>query len=79
MQIKKDEFEAIENALMLLPCGEWFKRLNDETQTIIINADVAMVNILKRKKKSNKKTAEYIAERRKTDKNYARKKEHNND
>ena len=79
MQIKKDEYEAIENALMLLPQGEWFKRLNEETQTIIINADIAMVEILKRKKRSNKKTAEYIAERRKTDKNYARKKEHNDD
>ena len=79
MQIKKDEYEAIENALMLLPQGEWFKRLNEETQTIIINADIALVEILKRKKRSNKKTAEYIAERRKTDKNYARKKEHNDD
>ena len=79
MQINKDEFEAIEKALMMLPHGEYFKRLNEETQAIIINADIAMVNILKRKKKSNKKTAEYIAERRKTDKNYARKKDHNND
>ena len=73
MQVKKSEYDAIAKALELLPSGVNFKELNAETQNIILNADNAMLNILRRKKDQNRKTADYIAEKRKTNKNYARK------
>jgi hypothetical protein len=72
--LTKEEFKAIEKALMLLPNGEEFRKLNKEEQDIIVNANVTMINLLKKRKKNNKKTAEYIAEKRKKDSNYARSK-----
>ena len=74
MFLTKKEFEAIKKALELLPHGEEFERLDGEIQDIIINADATMVNLLKKKEASNKKTAEYIAEKRKINKAYARSK-----
>lgn len=72
MFLTKEEFKAIEKALMLLPNGEEFRKLNKEEQDIVVNANVTMINLLKKRKKNNKKTAEYIAEKRKENKNYAR-------
>lgn len=72
MNITNKEFDAIKKALDLLPKGVWFKGLSVETQRIIIDADVTMMNLLKKKERTNKRTAEYIAGKRKTNKNYAR-------
>ena len=72
MFLTNKDFKAIEKALELLPQGEAFKNLDKESQDIIVNASVTMVSLLKKKEKNNKRTAEYIAEKRKVNKNYAR-------
>ena len=74
MYLTNEEFRAIDKALMMLPSGNKFATLREEEQDIIINAKVVMANLLKKRKVSNKKTAEYIAEKRKKDSNYARSK-----
>ncbi len=73
MNLTNNDFLAIEKALALLPHGEDFNNLTKETQEIIIKADQVMINLYKKKKANNKRTADYIAEKRKTNKNYARK------
>lgn len=70
MNIKIDEFKAIESALRLIN----YNSLSEDEQKIVINADSSMLDVLHRHKISNQKTAKYIAEKRKVDKNYARKK-----
>lgn len=72
MFITNKDFEIIKKALELLPHGEDFNGLSKEKQDIIVNADTTMVNLLKKKEKDNKRTAEYVADKRKTNKNYAR-------
>ena len=73
--ITKDDFNKIEKALALYSSNpDKFKALSKEEQDIIIEADVVMVNLCKKRKRDNERTAEYIAEKRKTDKNYARSK-----
>lgn len=72
MFITNKDFEAIKKALDLLPYGEEFNRLSKEKQSIIVNADTTMINLLKKKEKDNKRTSKYIADKRKTNKNYAR-------
>lgn len=72
MFITNKDFETIKKALELLPHGEDFNGLSKEKQDIIVNADATMVNLLKKKEKDNKRTAEYVADKRKTNKNYAR-------
>ena len=72
MNVTNSDFEAIKKALELLPHGVELKALSDDEQKTIINADAIMIKLYKKKKAGNKRTAEYIAEKRKTDKNYAR-------
>jgi len=72
MFITNKDFETIKKALELLPHGEDFNGLSKEKQDIIVNADATMVNLLKKKEKDNKRTAEYVADKRKINKNYAR-------
>lgn len=72
MNITNKEFEAIEKALELLPHGNTFIGLSEETQNIILNADKVMLNLMEKKKKDNKRTAKYIAKKRETNPNYAR-------
>lgn len=74
MFLTNAEFEAIKKALELLPHGEKFENLDKESQNIIVNADSTMIGLLKKKKANNKKVAEYIADKRKNNKNYARSK-----
>lgn len=74
MYLKNEEFDAIEKALSLLPHGEAFKELSAEQQSIIVKADTVMVGLLKKRKENNRRVSAYIAGKRKTDKNYARKK-----
>lgn len=75
MNITKADFDSIEKALMLLPQGEEFNALPQEKQDIIVNAHVVMVGLYKKRQTNNKRVAEYIANKRKNDKNYARPKE----
>ena len=56
----------------LLPEIRDFKTLTEEQQNKIIRADIAIVEATKRKREMNKRTANYIAEKRKDNKNYAR-------
>lgn len=72
MYLTNEEFNAIKKALELLPHGEKFNNLDKGSQDIIVNADTTMINLLKKKKANNKKVAEYIADKRKSNKNYAR-------
>ena len=77
MFIKKSEFEAIASVLFnqsgdFVPQGAEFENLPKEQQEAIVKADTAIVNILKRHKAQNRKTADYIANKRKQNKNYAR-------
>ena len=72
--ITNDDFKAIEKALALLPSGSEFEGLSADTQEIIIKADSVMLDLLNKKKANNSRTARYIAEKRKVDKNYARSK-----
>lgn len=74
MNIRVDEFNALQEAIMMLPVGDEFSKLPKEKQSVIINADTALCEIWSRHKKQNRKTADYIAEKRKTNKNYARSK-----
>lgn len=72
MNITNSDFEAIEKALKLLPHGEAFNALSDDEQKTIIDAEMTMIMLYRKKKANNKRVAEYIAEKRKTNKNYAR-------
>lgn len=72
MNITKAQFKAIEDAIRLLPQGDAFKALSPEVQTIISDADKVLLDLDKKRKRDNKRTAEYIAEKRKSNPNYAR-------
>jgi hypothetical protein len=72
MNMANADFEALEKALNLLPHGQEFVALPEYEQEIIINANVVLVKLLKKKKANNARTAAYIAEKRKDNKNYAR-------
>ena len=72
MIITNADFEILEKAIMLLPKGAEFEALSTSDQLKIVDADMVLCRLIKKKKEQNKRTAEYIAERRKTDKNYAR-------
>ena len=72
MNLTNADFEAISKALQLLPSGEQFMVLDPDMQATIVKADVVMSNLLKKKKRVNQRTAQYIAKKRQADKNYAR-------
>lgn len=72
MNITKKDFEAIRDALALLPHGAPFEALPQEDRDTITRADAVMMELLKKRRRDNARTAQYIAERRKTNRNYAR-------
>ena len=72
MQLTLEQYNAICKAIELLPKGKRFNALPEEKQYIISKADTELLNIYNRYKKEKRRTADYIAEKRKTDKNYAR-------
>ena len=72
MNITNKQYEALKAAIYLLPSGDAFTALPKEEQDTIVAAQVVLVDLYRKKKASNKKTADYIANKRKTDKNYAR-------
>lgn len=72
MNITKKQYEAIAQALALLPVGTDFTRLSKSEQHTILCADEVMVELLQKRQADNERTAKYIAEKRKTNKRYAR-------
>lgn len=72
MQVKVEEFNAINNARNILLTEEVMKALPEEKKQIIIEAEVAMLKILKRYKKDNERQKNYVADKRKIDKDFAR-------
>ena len=73
MQVLKSELEAIEEVFNKhLPKGAEFNALPEETQNAILEASVALVHIRKRWKKTNDRTAKYVAEKRKFNPKFAR-------
>ena len=72
MNITNKQYEALKAAIYLLPSGDAFTALPKEEQDTIVAAQVVLIDLYRKKKASNKKTADYIANKRKTDKNYAR-------
>ena len=71
-KLKNDDYDKLKNLFDILPRGDEFKKLSIEEQDTIISAEVVMIKLIKQKKETNKKVAEYIADKRKIDKNYAR-------
>jgi len=72
LNITNKQYEALKAAIYLLPFGDAFTALPKEEQDTIVAAQVVLIDLYRKKKVSNKKTADYIANKRKTDKNYAR-------
>ena len=72
MNMTNADFKAIEKALNLLPSGEELQKQDKETQDTIIDAYVVMLKLCKKRRQANARTAAYIAEKRKDNKNYAR-------
>ena len=72
MNVTNDDFNKIEKALQLLPEGDDLKKLPKAKQKIICEANKTMLKLIEKKEKLNEKTKNYIAEKRKTNKDYAR-------
>lgn len=72
MYITKNDFNTLKKAIELLPHEEQFNNLTEDHKNIIIKADAVLIELLKKRKKDNKRQAAYIAEKRKNNKNYAR-------
>ena len=73
MYLTNSEFDAIKKALELLPD---MTELGEAEQNIVMNANKAIDSFLRKKTAINQRTAEYVAEKRKTNKNYARSKKY---
>ena len=71
MNLTKSDFKVIEKALQILS-GDMFNNLSEENKQLVLEADVVMVNLLRKQLKDNDRTAKAIAEKRKLDKGYAR-------
>lgn len=71
MNITNKDFQAIEAALQTIT-PERFNQYTKEEQEAVIEASTTLVNLLKKKKANNKRTADYIAKKRTIDKDYAR-------
>ena len=72
MYITRNDFNTLKKAVELLPHEAQFNNLTEDQRNIIIKADAVLIELLKKRKKDNKRQAAYIAEKRKTNKNYAR-------
>lgn len=68
MYLSIEDFRTIESALRTVKHDS----MTDEELQKVVNADCVLMKLLKQRKASNAKTASYIAEKRKKDKNYAR-------
>ena len=74
MNITNKQFEALEKAVQMLPHGDLFLALEEKQRDIILQADMVLLELRKKQKRDNERTAKYIADKRKQDKNYARSK-----
>lgn len=72
MNVTNKQYEALKAAIYMLPSGDAFTALPKEEQDTITEAWKVLMDLYRKKKASNKKTADYIANKRKADKNYAR-------
>lgn len=72
MYITRNDFNTLKKAVELLPHEKQFNNLTENHKNIIIKADAVLIELLKKRKKDNKRQAAYIAEKRKINKNYAR-------
>ena len=72
MNITNKQYEALKAAIYMLPSGDAFTALPKEEQDTIVAAQMVLMDLYRKKKASNKKTAAYIANKRKADKNYAK-------
>lgn len=70
MNITNKDFNAIKTAWELL-YENWYS-FNEAEQDIIVAAGRAIIENEKKRKANNARTAAYIAEKRKSDKTYAR-------
>lgn len=74
MQVNKNEFTSINKFMdIFMKRQELWKHFTPEEFEKMTNAFYAMRSIIQRHEEQNRKTADYIAEKRKTNKNYARK------
>lgn len=71
-KLKNDDYDKLKNLFDVLPRGDEFKKLSIEEQNTIISAEEVMIRLIKQKRDTNRKIADYIADKRKVDKNYAR-------
>lgn len=68
MYLSVKDFKTIENALKVIN----YDTLSDDDREKVISADCVLMKLIKQRKESNSKIAQYIAEKRKINKNYAR-------
>ena len=72
MFIKNDQYETLLRIRNLLPEGQAFLNLSKDDQDAIVKFECLLLSYRKEQKGRNKKTADYVAEKRKFDKNYGR-------
>lgn len=72
MQLSKKEYEILVNLKSMIENHK--DLLNPNEQELLENADRVLAEVFVKHQKINRKTAEYIAQRRLVDKNYARSK-----
>lgn len=72
MQVLNNEMRNIENCIDRLVEFADYNKMPEWLQDLVIKTDVSRLHIHKRLKKQNRRTADYIAEKRLTDKNYGR-------
>lgn len=72
MNITNSQMKALMDVYAILPHDRDFANLPKHKQDIIVRYDVVLLDLMKKKIKDNKRTAEYIANKRKENKNYAR-------
>lgn len=71
-KLSNEQFAILMQAWKLLPAGEAYRRLSTEEQDLLVQADSVWIDVIRKKRTENKAFAKYVAERRKTDKNYCR-------
>lgn len=74
MQVLKEEMKCIENCLDRVIEFADYNTMPHWLQDLVIEADKTRMEVHKRLRKQNRKTADYIADKRLTDKNYGRSK-----
>lgn len=74
MQVLKEEMKCMENCIDRLIEFADYNTMPQWLQDLVIEADKTRMEVHKRLKKNNRRMADYVAERRLTDKNYARSK-----